>query len=294
MVPASHQSHHAGFAAARPRVASDRPHSQCPPVLPHASTVVKQEPDAAMDTIYPSTETTETVAAPPPVQKKVTFTLLLSHSRRRARLPMTVHIFPHDSTDSIVSTVRNFFGLYDRSGLAFEDDQGTTLIARYENFTPDMNVNIRITSEERDMRDYSPNRAPEPSPRRARLEDKTMMLPPNGGSRDAVRNSLRSPHGRRSTSACANHNSRPELANKNRGPSSHGSFADTVDYNEGSDSDGGSASVTSSRRSKKALVASAEISEENIVEGGRRKRQKFLSSVSSIHTGHMNLCLICS
>lgn len=265
MLPLSSQSHSAGFAAAHPRIASDRLHPQRPPGLPPASTVVKQEPDTTMDTIYPSTET----VAPPPVQKKVTFNLLLSHSHQRARLPMTVDILPHDSTDSIISTVRNFFGLYDRSGLAFEDDKGTTLIARYENFTPGMNVNIRITSEEPDMRDCSPTRAPVPSPRRARLEDKTMMLPP-------IRDSLQSPQGRRSTSASASHKFRPKLANKNRGSSSHGSFADTVDYNEGSDSDGGS--ISSSRRSKKALVASAEISEENIVEGGRRKRQKFLSS----------------
>ena len=54
------------------------------------------------------------------------------------------------------------------------------------------------------------------------------------------------------------------------------SFADG--YADGySDSDGGNGSVTSSRRE---AHVSAEISVNNIVEGGRRKRAKFDSSVS--------------
>ena len=58
------------------------------------------------------------------------------------------------------------------------------------------------------------------------------------------------------------------------------SFADGQFDRDASDSDGGDASVTSSRRGKVAEVVSAEISVENIVEGGRRKRARFDSSVS--------------
>jgi hypothetical protein len=202
---------------------------------------------------------------------------------------MRVFIYPHDTTDSIITTVKNFYGLYERGGVAFEDRQGTTLIARYENFTHNMVVFVRVMAEE-DPGDYSPDPRQSMSPRRARPGESYQMLPPatnhaqvsKAVSRAAQRLSKSPPpgHGRRSTSASANvTKSRPRSLAKSRGSSSHGSFADGHgDGNIYSDSDGGDGSVTSSRRGRKEQVASAEISLDNIVEGGRRKRAKFDSS----------------
>lgn len=224
--------------------------------------------------------------------KHVSFELLLPQSpQHRARLPMRVNIYPHDTTDSIITTVKNFYGLYERRGVIFEDRHGTTLIARYENFTHDMIVYVRVTAEEPEIEEYSPAPRHSTSPRRPRLDAAFQMLPPalnheqafGLGSRATARHS-HSPQpgrGRRSASASTNIKSRTRPAPKSRGTSSHGSFADVNgDVNNYSDSDGGDASVTSSRRSRKEQVASAEISVDNIVEGGRRKRAKFDSSVS--------------
>ena len=49
-----------------------------------------------------------------------------------------------------------------------------------------------------------------------------------------------------------------------------------------SSSDGEGGSVTSSRKARSEQLASAEISLDNILEGNRRKRAKFESSVSTV------------
>ena len=85
-----------------------------------------------------------------PVEPKhVAFELRLEEAPQyRARLPLRVQIYPHDSTESIVTTVKNFYGLYSgpagSKGVSFEDGQGNTLIARYENFKNDMTVHVRV------------------------------------------------------------------------------------------------------------------------------------------------------
>jgi len=200
---------------------------------------------------------------------------------------MRVNIFPHDTTDSIITTVKNFYGLYERRGVVFEDRHGNTLIARYENFDHNMVVYVRVTAEDPDIDEYQSVTRLSNSPRRPRLDEAFQMLPPTLAR--AVGRQSESPQpgrGRRSASASTNAK-RPRLAAKSRGPSSHGSFADgNVDANNYSDSEGGDASVTSSRRSRKEQVASAEISVDNIVEGGRRKRAKFDSSVSTLSLIH--------
>ncbi|OCK78898.1 hypothetical protein K432DRAFT_394386 [Lepidopterella palustris CBS 459.81] len=224
--------------------------------------------------------------------KHVSFELLLPQSpQHRARLPMRVNIFPHDTTDSIITTVKNFYGLYERRGVCFEDSHGNTLIARYENFTHNMVVYVRVTAEDPEVEEFSPGPRESVSPRRPRLDEPFQMLPPSlnhhqstsrSSSRTARRrsNSPQPGRGRRSASASTNPKPRARPIVKSRGTSSHGSFADPQgDVANGySDSDGGNASVTSSRRGKKEQVASAEISLDNIVEGGRRKRAKFDSS----------------
>jgi hypothetical protein len=255
---------------------------------------ILQAHDSSMMDVYPSTETPAHDSLSPTKQvqpKHVSFELLLPQSpQHRARLPMRVNIYPHDTTDSIITTVKNFYGLYERRGVIFEDRHGTTLIARFENFEHGMVVYVRVSAEDPDAEDYSPDpRQPTVSPRRPRphLDEAFQMLPPiihhQAGARARSRTSRRtnSPQpsrGRRSVSA-STHARRSRPAAKSRGNSSHGSFAE-ANGDVYSDSDGGDGSVTGSHRSRKEPLASADISVDNIVEGGRRKRAKFDSSVS--------------
>ena len=74
--------------------------------------------------------------------------------------------------------------------------------------------------------------------------------------------------------------SRSRSGFKSRGSSAHGSFADNHSdgLNGYSSGDGAPGSVSS--RTKSEHIGNTEISLDNIVEGGRRKRAKFESSVS--------------
>jgi hypothetical protein len=111
--------------------------------------------DTAMMDIYPSTETGSAHDSLSPTKspqpKQVSFELLLlpQSPQHKARLPMRVNIYPHDTTDSIITTVKNFYGLYERKGVVFEDRHGNTLIARYENFAHNMVVFVRVTAGSR-------------------------------------------------------------------------------------------------------------------------------------------------
>lgn len=253
--------------------------------------MLAQGVDTSMMDIYPSTETGSAHDSLSPTKqvqpKHVSFELLLPQSpQHKARLPMRVNIYPHDTTDSIITTVKNFYGLYERRGVIFEDRHGNILIARFENFEHGMRVYVRVSAEDPDAEDYSPApRQPTASPRRPRphLDEAFQMLPPminhRAGSRHERQSHSPQPgRGRRSASASTNaKRGRPTI--KSRGNSSHGSFGD-MNGDVYSDSDGGEGSVTSSRRSRKEPLASADISVDNIVEGGRRKRAKFDSSVS--------------
>jgi hypothetical protein len=256
----------------------------------HGHGAQMQGNDSTMLDVYPSTEMVPSHEPLSPAKslqpKHVSFELLLPESpQHRARLPMRVNIFPHDTTDSIITTVKNFYGLYERNGLSFEDRQGITLIARYENFTHNMIVYVRVTAEDPELDGLSNGARQSASPRRLRLDEAFQMLPPTHPR--AVARESESPQpsrGRRGASTSNNvKRSRPTL--KSRGPSSHGSFAEGMGDANGSDSEGGNVSVTSSRLSRKEPLASAEISVDNIVEGGRRKRAKFDSSVSIADLG---------
>ena len=240
-------------------------------------------------------------ASPPsPAPKTVTFELVFDGaSHARARLPLKVQIFPHDTTDSIVTTVKNFYGLYEgtASGFSFEDRQGNILIARYENFRNDMSVLVRV------MVDHTPpyydqgqtpyqSASPRSRHRTPQLGEPFQMPPPNQvlnynqpysrpSSRVARKRSPspRSTGGGRSLSIQKGR-SRPGI--KSRDASMHGSFEDTNNdaANGYSSSDNGAGSISGSRKARSEQFASAEISLENVVEGGRRKRAKFESSVS--------------
>lgn len=214
---------------------------------------------------------------------------------------MRVQIFPHDTTDSIVTTVKNFYGLYDgaAAGVSFEDERGNTLIARYENLMNDMTVYVRVIPDY-SQASFSHGRAgrisasPTGASRAPHLDDPFHMPPPNLSQHTAFDQPFSRPSSRvackRDSSPRANDYGRSVSAPKHRprsdvksrdsslprdaeGPNSDAGYA----Y---SDSDGGAGSVNSSRKTRSELLASAEISVNNIVEGGRRKRAKFESSVS--------------
>jgi hypothetical protein len=245
-----------------------------------------------------------------PTPKSVAFELLFPESPQyRARLPMRVQIFPHDTTDSIITTVKNFYGLYagpgGAKGVSFEDDQGNTLIARYENLRNNMVVYVRVIEEPTPASYHlgSPaisqpcypgdgQQMPPPQPAQALNYGQPLSRP---NSRTSRKRSV-SPNngrGRRSTSVSTNpplpKKSRSRSGFKSRGSSAHGSFADchSDGMNGYSSGDGAPGSVSS--RTKSEHIGNTEISLDNIVEGGRRKRAKFESSVSSLIPQYQNI-----
>ena len=227
---------------------------------------------------------------PSPTPKKVAFELQLdASSNSRARLPMKVQIFPHDTTESIVTTVKNFYGLYEGAtkGVSFEDGAGNTLIAQYENFQNNMTVYVRV------IRDYSMQPVP-PAPypiavpqENLRMGEVPQFLPPQPAqilhygqppSRPTSRASRKQSMSPKMGKGLGKQRSRPGA--KGVGSSFQRQLdelnSDTIN---GSDSDGGAGSVASSRKARSEQLATAEISVDNILAGNRRKRAKFESSV---------------
>lgn len=215
--------------------------------------------------------------------KNVAFELLLPQAK--ARIPLRVSIFPHDTTDSIVTTVKNFYGLYSSptvsKGVSFEDAQGNTLIARYENFQDQMVVYVRVFDETANTPGVL---AGNPCPSTVLNGDAYPAHPAQQYAQRISRPTSRasrkcspSPNGRgqRSTSAGTKGRSHSALA---RGPGSQNGHDGHADGMNGYTS-GDGAPGSSSSKSKEHL-GNTEISVENIVEGGRRKRAKFESSVS--------------
>ncbi|KAI1101958.1 hypothetical protein F4804DRAFT_334765 [Jackrogersella minutella] len=214
----------------------------------------------------------------PVTPKHVQFELLFPESPQyRARLPLRVQIYPHDDTESIISTVKNFYGLYHGGkGVSFEDDRGNTLIARYENFSNNMIVYVRVIEESPPPAGaFGPN-AFQPAPieygsqqighhisRPASRTSRKRSQSPNGG------------RGRRSASASTNPAAGKKgrsRSTKNRG-ANYDNHSDSINgYDSG---DGAPASVSSKAKEQ---IGNTDISVENIVEGGRRKRAKFESS----------------
>lgn len=226
---------------------------------------------------------------------------------------MRVQIFPHDTTDSIITTVKNFYGLYEgaTTGVSFEDERGNTLIARFENFRNNMVVFVRVISDysrQSPHGQYGHNSASPVSAQRVvpSLDEPVQMLPPHpaqalGYGRPLSRPASRvagkrspSPRNGRIRRSASVQKGRSQLGAKSRETSVHGNLDDVnSDMINGysSSSDNGAGSATSSRKARSELV-SAEISVDNIVEGGRRKRAKFESSVCLIVPGNDQI-LIC-
>lgn len=234
--------------------------------------------------------------------KSVAFELLLDESQKtRARIPMRVNIFPHDTTDSIVTTVKNFYGIYEgaSTGVSFEDENRNTLIARYENLRNNMTVFVRVivgnvgnpyAQETYGLSPYY-GRSPVDPQRRPSLGEPIQLassytgplldhnLPPSRPISRVTRKRSLSPHTNRGRRSASLNKSQSRSDLKSRASSTHGSFADAnSDAMHGySDSDGGHGSVTSSRKARSEMTA--DISLGNILQEGRRKRAKFESSV---------------
>jgi hypothetical protein len=204
--------------------------------------------------------------------KLVLFELLFPEAPEyRARLTMRVNIFPHDTTESIITTVRNFYGLYDGPGgvrgVIFEDQHGTTLIAQYENFQPGMIVYVRAVRDSPIMYSAtttSTTTTSTPVPFGSASPSLSRLRHVENGERLALPPPHPMSHGA--------HLSRPaSRAVRKRSASPFPTI-----------SDGDTGSTTGSKKIKVEQVASAEISLDNIVQGGRRKRAKFESSVSIV------------
>ncbi|PFH57137.1 hypothetical protein XA68_15477 [Ophiocordyceps unilateralis] len=202
--------------------------------------------------------------------KNVAFELMFSNSPQyRARLPMRVQIYPHDTTDSIVTTVKNFYGLYSgptgSKGVSFEDDNGNTLIARYENFANNMVVYVRVIEEP------PPAFAPtpfHPGPESYFAGDGfPAQQPQQRFEHDMLRPESRASN-RRSAS--------PSAARDRRSVSASTSCKKGRSRINGYSSGDGAPSTASAKN--KEHLGNTDISVENIVEGGRRKRAKFESS----------------
>lgn len=224
----------------------------------------------------------------PAVPRSVKFELVEDSHQYRARIPMRVQIYPHDTTESIISTVKNFYGLYPTPtscpGVSFEDEQGNTIIGRYENFRHNSVVYVRVrdgpptpgphaalTNGSGAQSYYAPDGYSAHGPQQ---QGQHMSRP---GSRSSRRRSV-SPGSlseRRSASASTSgKNARPR-SSKNRGTGSQ-SNGDNLNDSMNGYSSGDGAPGSSSGKPKE--LGSTEISLDNIVEGGRRKRAKFESS----------------
>jgi hypothetical protein len=284
-----HQAPSNGFGSHRAQLREETK----PANLQYSSGTHKSIYPKTMDVMNPVSPTTlkQSAATPP---KKVTFELLLDETTKtRGRIPMRVVINLHDTTDSIIATVKNWYGIYEGHGVSFEDVHGNTLIARYENVVHDMIIYVRIipgqpypSSAPPYMQQYGAI-LPEP-PRRSSLGEPFQMPPPHHSldhtqapSRPASRLARKrsaSPHnaGRGRSMSQQKRGSRPELRSRNS--SSHGSHHDEAMHGY-SDSDGGQSSITGSRKARSEQFASAEISLENVLQDGRRNRPKFDSSV---------------
>ncbi|CAN8095676.1 unnamed protein product [Discula destructiva] len=224
----------------------------------------------------------------PAVPRSVKFELVEDSHQYRARIPMRVQIYPHDTTESIISTVKNFYGLYPTPtscpGVSFEDEQGNTIIGRYENFRHNSVVYVRVRDGPptpgphvplADGSGAQPYYAPDVYSTHGSQQQGQHTSRP--GSRSSRRRSVSPGNGseRRSASAStSSKNARPR-SSKNRANTSQVNGDSLNDSMNGYSSGDG---APGSACGKPKELGSTEISLDNIVEGGRRKRPKFESS----------------
>lgn len=231
--------------------------------------------------VSPRTTTTR------PTPKNVSFELLFPDDPlTKARIPLRVQIYPHDTTDSIVTTVKNFYGLYSgpstSKGVSFEDVRGNTLIARYENFGDNMVVYVRVIEEPALSPGNLPANTYQPNvfsgngyPSQAPQAFGDHILRPI--SRTSRRRSPSPSNPDRRSGSTGK--GRSQLSEGARGSGSQNGH-DGPDAMSGYTSGDGAPGSSSGKN--KDHLGNTEISLENIVEGGRRKRAKFESSVRSV------------
>ncbi|KAI5806960.1 hypothetical protein EDC01DRAFT_608613 [Geopyxis carbonaria] len=193
--------------------------------------------------------------------------------------PKTFHIRPHDTTDSIMDTVKHLLGLsrqYDL-GVSLEDADELSFIPNYENFTDGMTVFVRIEES------LPPDFARRHSYNLRQSQNGLNGTSSNSSSRTydypASRSISPVSRGRRSTSATTMHTvDRRSRHLKRSALDDH--------YHEIYHPDGQWSYLSQQPlmpdeydepRTKAGSVASADISVENILEGSRRKRPKFSS-----------------
>lgn len=200
--------------------------------------------------------------------------------------PKTLHIYPHDTTDSITTTVKNMFGikLQDEYGLSFQDPEGRYMILRHENFSDDMTVDIRVEENPASYPQYN-------------LQHPQAMFYTGPGLRGSFSDgrsvSPSAARGRRSASAGGRPRGMKRQAS-HRGEEEHYDERCPQGYYlqqppqqflpEGDEE--------SESRSRIEPVASADISLDNIVEGSRRKRPKFSSDVNDSLGFHLRLICV--
>lgn len=213
--------------------------------------------------------------------KTISFELLLDEgSKTRARIPLRILVNQHDDTESIITTVKNFYGIYDGQGVSFEDMSGNILIARYENLVDNSVVYVRTVA--------GPSHWPHPPDlqRRPSLGEpfqpasasayEQAYSPSRPSSRLARKRSTSPIHGRGRRSVSQQ---KIGSVSASRGSSASGGLHDDA-ANGYSDSDAGRSSITGSRKARSEQFVSAEISLDNVVQEGRRVKSLFESSVS--------------
>lgn len=206
--------------------------------------------------------------------KHVTFVLRNEANHPvKERMPMRVQIFPHDSTDSIVSTVKNFYGIFDNtstsSGVSFEDEHGMTLIARYENFRNQMVVRVR-----RVPRAFAGDDGEQSAPgaQESTSKEHTPLRPDSSAPRNG---------GQFPTPAMNGHSHEIHLAN---GHSRVNSFASANNNHQigGSDSGSDAERAHPTLGPKLEQIPSSDISTDNILQGKRRRRNYDSSLVCTL------------
>ena len=216
--------------------------------------------------------------------KMVTFPLiLLKEEQQQARLPLRVNVEAHDTVESIITTVKNFYGLYGNDGVSFEDARGFTIIPSYDTLVANSKVFVSITcSPNREQGNgFYPRSA---SPRGLFDNGSNLSDAPLFPQSDA------GPYHTRNYSPISRNGPGPHTAYETSVAHSfegrgRGLYIDTEGAKSYEDADdAASTSVTSSVKPKSEQV-SAEISLNNIVTGNRRTGVKFESSV-----GYANVC----
>jgi hypothetical protein len=224
--------------------------------------------------------------------KSVSFELLLDEGyKTRARIPLRVVLNTHDTTESIITTVKNFYGIYDGNGVSFEDARGNTLIASYDNLIHNSTVHVRIVAAPQAVSNVVPYTFHAENGyetrRRPSLGEPFNMLPPHlrEKSQSPSRPSSRVAR-KRSTSPTQGRGRRSASQQKgtsfgavSRGSSANGSFHEENGY---SDSEAGRSSISGSKKARSEQFASSDISTANVLLDGRRGQPIFDSSVSTL------------